>query len=358
MSSRLEKLPLPEDFKRAVRSMGIEDLYDVQARALEHALNGEDLVLSIPTASGKSLVAYLALANAAAVGRKGLYIVPLRALASEKYEDLQAFEPLGIRVGISTGDYDSSDAWLTRYDIVIATSEKTDALMRQRSPFIPEIKVVVADEVHMMNDPKRGPTVEVLLARFKELDAQVIALSATITNAQQIAEWLGARCIYDEWRPVPLREGIYAAGTISYADGGFKSVAKKGDPVCTLVLDTMSEGGQALVFVRTRKVSEGQAKAIKDAVGSTLSEADRKTLIEVAERIRRGGEEGTSLGQELASCVESGVAFHHAGLRDTHRKEIEKAFRTHAIKAVVATTTLAAGVNLPARRVILRDLSR
>jgi len=358
MTSRLDSLDLPEDVKRIVRSMGIDDLYEVQAAALKHALEGEDLVLSIPTASGKSLVAYLALVKAAMEGKKGLYIVPLRALASEKLDDLKAFEPLGIRIGISTGDYDSSDAWLTKYDIVIATSEKTDALMRQRSPMIPEIKVVVADEVHMMNDPKRGPTVEVLLARFKGMKAQVMALSATIPNAQQIAEWLGARCIYDEWRPVPLREGVYADGTIQFADGGFRSLPKKADPVCSLVADTLADGGQALVFVRTRKVSEAQAKALRDVVASTLGKQESDALGEIAERIRRGGEEAISLGNDLASCVESGVSFHHAGLRDTHRKEIERAFRARMIKAVVATTTLAAGVNLPARRVVLRDLSR
>lgn len=358
MTSRLDSLDLPEDVKRIVRSMGIDDLYEVQATALRHALAGEDLVVSIPTASGKSLVAYLALLKAAMQGRKGLYIVPLRALASEKYDDLQAFEPLGIKVGISTGDYDSSDAWLTKYDIVIATSEKTDALMRQRSPMIPEIKVVVADEVHMMNDPKRGPTVEVLLARFKEMESQIIALSATISNARQIAEWLDAKCIYDEWRPVPLREGVYADGTIQFSDGGFRSLPKKADPVCSLVADTLADGGQALVFVRTRKVSEAQAKALRDVVASTLGKDEGEALKEIAERIRRSGEESTSLAHDLASCVESGVSFHHAGLRDTHRKEIERAFRARMIRAVVSTTTLAAGVNLPARRVILRDLNR
>jgi len=358
MNTMEKGLPLSEDIIRIIRSMGIDNLYDIQVKALTHALNGEDIVLSIPTASGKSLVAYLTLVKGAIEGKKGVYIVPLRALATEKYEDLKMFEPLGLRVGISTGDYDSSDAWLTRYDIIVMTAEKADALMRQRSPVIPQIRIAVVDEVHLMNEPKRGPTVEVLLSRFKEMDTQLISLSATITNAQQIADWLKARCIYDEWRPVPLREGVYISGEIRYADGGIRQLVKKSDPVCSLVVDTITDGGQALVFVRTRKISESQARALRPHISALLTESEKGALSDLAESIRKDGEENTPLSSDLASCIESGVAFHHAGLSDPHRKAVEKGFRSRVLKAVVATTTLAAGVNLPARRVILRDITR
>src|SRR5512136_796108 len=152
---KIEELGLDDRIVTKLRQEGIETLYPPQEEAIEHALGGRNLVLAIPTASGKSLVAYLAILQAVLKGGKALYIVPLKALASEKYEDLAKFEDLGIKVGESTGDYDEIDPRLHHYDIIVATSEKADSLLRHRSKWLDQLSVVVADEIHLINDPER-----------------------------------------------------------------------------------------------------------------------------------------------------------------------------------------------------------
>ncbi|MEK6987638.1 MAG: DEAD/DEAH box helicase, partial [Candidatus Thermoplasmatota archaeon] len=149
---RIADLGLDPRLVDVLKEQGIEELYPPQAQAIGPALLGENLVLAIPTASGKSLVAYLAILASVLRGGKALYIVPLRALAAEKYEDLKAFESLGIKVGISVGNYDSPDPTLERFDVIVATSERADSLLRHRMGWLQQLTVVVADEVHLIND--------------------------------------------------------------------------------------------------------------------------------------------------------------------------------------------------------------
>ena len=118
---RVADLGLDPRIVAILKEQGIEELYPPQADAVGPALLGENIVLAIPTASGKSLVAYLAILASVLRGGKALYIVPLRALASEKFEQLKEFEPLGIRIGISVGDYDSPDPTLEKFDVIVST---------------------------------------------------------------------------------------------------------------------------------------------------------------------------------------------------------------------------------------------
>ncbi len=164
-----DSVRLPPEVRKILEADGIASLYPPQAEALGPVLNGESVVLACPTASGKSLVAYVALLRAARAGQTGLYLVPLRALAQEKYDELKAFEPLGIRVGLSIGDFDISNDTLDKIDILVATSEKADGLLRKRVPWLERLGTVVADEVHLMRDPDRGPTLEVSLTRLRRL---------------------------------------------------------------------------------------------------------------------------------------------------------------------------------------------
>ena len=146
---QVKDLALPPGVIEILEKDGITELYPPQAEAAPIAVAGKNLVLAVPTASGKSLIAYLA-AMKHILERHGkvLYIVPLRALATEKYDDLRKFEPLGIKVGISVGDFDSPDSRLQSYDVVVATSEKADSLLRHQSDWLREVTLVVADEVH------------------------------------------------------------------------------------------------------------------------------------------------------------------------------------------------------------------
>ena len=200
---KIKSLDLPENIIQFYLDSGIEELYPPQAEAIEKGLlDNINILAAIPTASGKTLLAELAMLKSIANGGKALYIVPLRALASEKYDRFKEFEPLDIKAGISTGDFESKDEWLGVNDIIVATSEKTDSLLRNETSWMQDITTIVVDEVHLLDSANRGPTLEVTIAKLMKLNpnAQIIALSATLGNAQEVADWLGANLVLSEWR--------------------------------------------------------------------------------------------------------------------------------------------------------------
>ncbi|HID04585.1 MAG TPA: DEAD/DEAH box helicase, partial [Aigarchaeota archaeon] len=162
------------------------------------------MMISTPTASGKTLIAMMTAYNHVRRGGKCLYLTPLRALAGEKLEEFRRLlKDTPYKAVASTGDYDSSDPWLANYDVIIATNEKADSLIRHGAKWIDSITLVVADEIHLLGDPDRGPTLEMTLTKLldKRPDSQMLALSATARNAGEIAEWLGSELISMEWRP-------------------------------------------------------------------------------------------------------------------------------------------------------------
>jgi len=190
---------------KILKSRGIERLFPPQKLAIERGLfSSRNMVVAVPTASGKTLIAELAMLKEVIHGGKCLYVVPLRALASEKYESFKDWEKIGIKVGITTGDYESKDEWLEDCDIVVTTAEKADSLIRNKASWIGRVSCLVVDEVHLLDSAKRGPNLEILISRMK--DRRIVALSATIPNARELAEWLNAECIESDWRPVPLYE--------------------------------------------------------------------------------------------------------------------------------------------------------
>ncbi|MBN2599883.1 MAG: DEAD/DEAH box helicase [Candidatus Thermoplasmatota archaeon] len=358
----IEHFGLDPQIQKILKKQGIVDFYPPQAEALPYALRGEHLVLSIPTAAGKSLVAYLAITHRLLqAGGKAFYIVPLRALAREKYEDLKAFEPLGLKIGLSTGDLDESDVRLSKYDIIVCTSEKADSLLRHGLRWVDKIKVLVIDEVHLIHDPARGPTLEVIIAQIKALNpaTQLIALSATIKNAVELADWLGGKLIQSEWRPVVLKEGVFFHNTIKYNDSSTKKIT--GDTkqaLELLVQESLQDGGQTLIFVNNRKSTVSLANRLSSVVAAHLSDKEKTELKKLVRSMKHEQTEIASIEQSLVTSVEHGVAFHHAGLESSQRRLVEQGFKDHQIKCIVATPTLAAGVNIPARRVIIRDLWR
>ncbi|HEX2022177.1 MAG TPA: DEAD/DEAH box helicase, partial [Candidatus Thermoplasmatota archaeon] len=296
---RLEDIPgLDPRIPPALRAAGYGDLWPSQQEAAPLAVAGESVVLSVPTASGKSLVAYLALLTKALKGSRGLYLVPLRALAAEKFEDLKALGgALGLRVAMAIGDLDAEDPQLSRFDVVVATSEKADALLRHKAHWLTEMGCIVADEVHLLGDPSRGPTLEVLLARFKQLNpsCQIVALSATIANSKEIAQWLGARHVRTDWRPVKLREGILYGRGVQFLDNEkMEVVSDQEDPSLALADDCARKGGSTIVFVSTRKATEALAEKLAQAVRPHLSPESKRALEEVAAALK-AGEDDTSV---------------------------------------------------------------
>jgi helicase len=350
---------LPEELIEQYRQSGIKDLYPPQAEAVERGLlDGKNMLLSIPTAAGKTLLAELAMLKAAFQGRRSLYIVPLRALATEKYESFSRFKELGIRVGISTGDFDRKDERLGRNLIIIATSEKADSLMRNGASWIHDISVLVVDEIHLLNSADRGPTLEMTITKLRKLNPtmQIIGLSATVANGPELADWLDADLVTSEWRPVNLREGVICNGKLVFPDG--EAVIKsERDEILALVKDTLSQNAQILIFESSRRNAEDTAAKMSNSIGLIQpNQPGQPDLAGLEESVLATGESETC--RKLAQCVSKGVAFHHAGLSAEQRKLIEAGFRQNKIKIIASTPTLAAGLNLPARRVLIRSYKR
>ena len=357
---------LPAGVGEALEAEGVAELYPPQQAAVDAGVvDGESLVAAVPTASGKTLIAELAMLSSIERGGKALYIVPLRALASEKKAEFERWEEFGVTVGVSTGNYDSDGEWLASRDVIVATSEKVDSLIRNGAPWIDDLTCVVSDEVHLVDDSHRGPTLEVTLAKLRKVNAglQTVALSATVGNADVIADWLDAELVESDWRPIDLRTGVHFGNAIEFDDGSQREVpVERGeDQTAQLVADALDteedgQGGSSLVFVNSRRNAESSARKLTDVTGPRLTGDERDRLRELAEEIR--GVSDTDTSEDLADAVEQGSAFHHAGLASEHRSLIEDAFRDRLIKCVSATPTLAAGVNTPARRVIVRDWRR
>ncbi|NPA69997.1 MAG: DEAD/DEAH box helicase [Crenarchaeota archaeon] len=360
---RVDELPIDDKLKKLIiEEKGIVELYPPQAEAIKAGLlDGENIVLATSTATGKTFLAELAMVNSVLRGRgKSILLVPLKALAHEKAEDLKIYEKLGIKIAVTTGDYGSLDTWLEKYDIIVATYEKFDSLLRHRAPWLRSIGLLVIDEVHYISDEKRGPIIESIIAKLRILGIrpQILALSATIDNADEIAEWLEARLVRSSWRPVKLREGVYFDGKIYFNDGEITSVKKLKDPVTDLVIDCLEDEGQVLIFTNSR----ANTVKLANSLAQFIAGYSKKIIdtVETGKVVSKIDEVSSSklIAEELKRVVKYGVAFHHAGLDHEVRKVIERAYRDRIIKVVVATTTLAAGVNLPARRVIIHEYRR
>ncbi|WP_231186201.1 ATP-dependent DNA helicase [Haladaptatus sp. DYF46] len=351
---------LPDGVPEHFHAQGIEELYPPQAEAVEAGItDGESIVASIPTASGKTFIAELAMLSSVARGGKALYIVPLRALASEKKEEFEEFEQYGVSIGVSTGNYESDGDWLASKDIIVATSEKVDSLVRNGAKWVDDLSCVVADEVHLVNDSHRGPTLEVTLAKLRRVNPnlQTVALSATVGNAEEMAEWLDATLVDSTWRPIDLRKGVLYGQALHFDDGTQQELVRGNEKeTAALVRDTLEDGGSSLVFVNSRRNAEAAAKRLADVTKAHLTDEERRELLDIADQIREVSDTETS--DDLANAVEKGAAFHHAGLASDHRSLVEDAFRDKCIKVISATPTLAAGVNTPSRRVIVRDWRR
>lgn len=358
----IKDLPLPDRFKSFYTDSGIEKLYPPQTKAiLAGLLEDKNVLISIPTASGKTLLSELAMLKSLEGGGKCLYIVPLRALASEKFKRFLEFQEFGFKSGISTGDLDERDENLGQNDIIVATSEKVDSLIRNGTNWVSQISVVVLDEVHLLDSKDRGPTLEIVITKLRKLNPkmQIIALSATIQNSYEVADWLKAECVVSDWRPTKLFEGIYYDGvfkgevahTNEQKEKEIELIGKGKEAGVSLAADVIRDGGQCLVFTNSRKNAVGFAKKAGLVIQSNLTAEEKNELSKIAAEIT--DQSDTDASKTLAFCIQSGVAFHHAGLSSAQREIVEKTFLSGKIKLISSTPTLAAGLNLPARRVII-----
>ena len=364
---KIEKLDLPESAIEFLQSQGFEKLYPPQADSVKSGLlNGKSVLISAPTASGKTLIALLSMLSYLSKNKNGkvIYLSPLRALAAEKFLEFKKIEKVAlgnkVKVSISTGDFENPDKNLEKSNVLILTNEKMDSIIRHGAEWIDEIGLVITDEVHLIGDEGRGPTLEMILTQLKLLETkpQIVGLSATITNSDEIADWLDCKLVKNDWRPVPLSEGVCDAGEVTMNDGKIFEVERslRGTPI-DLGLQSVMQGGQSLVFAETRTRSKSLATKAADAISQILEKKDIKELEKTSKKIMSQNEH-TELVKTLALLVKKGVAFHHAGLNQNCRQTIETEFRKGTIKLLSSTPTLAAGVNLPARRVVISSINR
>lgn len=353
----LEKIDLPAKIREELKLRGYSTLTPPQAEAVARGvLSGKSMVVSAPTASGKTLIAEMALMRASMGGGIAIYTCPLKALANEKFDEFSGWSRrLGLRLGISTGDFDEPGESLSRYDVLITTYERLDSIFRHRPSWIERVSLIVIDEIHSVGDPDRGPIIEMIVARALRLGIQVLGLSATIGNPDELAEWLRGEAVICDWRPVPLIYGYYdrRGSRFVFEDGRVERVV--GDPYIYSSRVAIERDYQVLIFSQSRRNAESLARRIAESLGlyaHSISGGLARDLVSdlessVSSRIEV---------DNLKPLVSRGVAFHHAGLSLEARRIIERGFREGLLKVVVSTPTLAAGVNLPARRVLITTM--
>lgn len=388
---------LPPFLEEFLKFRGIAELNPPQSEALPYLLetNRYNLIVAIPTGSGKTLVAEIAILDTILnKKKKAIYLSPLIALAREKYEDFLSYkEKYKIEVAIRTGEYESDERDLSKYDLVSLTFEKMDSLSRHSPEWMKDVGVVIVDEAHSVTDKERGATLECLLTRLHtRYPVRLILLSAVMPNVKDFANWLGAKYILSDWRAVPLKKGVFAwsrqlthvcgsqakrmtvkcqskgcgrslLGRIRFTDDTERTIHAQNvdNAMGALVLDIIKESGQCLIFARGRKETTKQAKSIGTMLASSLSEKEKldlaKFVLEAEISLRDKSVYDSDIPL-LLETMRNGAAFHHAGMDKALRRLVEDGFRNFLLKVVAATPTLAMGVNLPARRVVIQQITR
>ena len=316
---KISELDLPSSALEFLDSQGFRELFPPQAESVESGLLDQKSVLvSAPTASGKTLIAMLAILNYLSKNKgKVIYLSPLRALAAEKFSEFKKLEKIHmgrkIKVQISTGDFESLEKSLEKSDVLVLTNEKMDSIIRHGTEWVEDIGLVIADEIHLIGDQDRGPTLEMILTKLKILEPkpQIVALSATVTNANEISDWLDCVLVENDWRPVPLTEGVYEGGNVIMDDGRqFEVQSSLRGPPVDLGVDAVSEGGQSLLFAETRTRSASLATKASDIISRHLKSVEKTSLEKISKKILTNNEH-TQLVKTLAELVKKGVAFHH-----------------------------------------------
>lgn len=338
-----------------------EELLPVQEQAVHRGvLMGKSLVVFSPTSSGKTFVGEMAAARGALAGGRVFYLVPLKALAEEKFEQFRSrYGPLGASVVLSTRDHSQYDAAITqeKFHICVAVYEKLQSLLVSRSDLIEGVGLVVVDELQMIADPTRGGKLEVLLTKIRQAQKkpQFLGLSAVLEKGAPLAEWLGAELLVDKTRPVELKKGVVLGGTFQFCEHNSGRAGEE-----RILSDTEENPDQlALEVVRELAVSKKESVLVfVPDVASTIASAKqiaghlslppaRKALETL------GSLERSALQGALVECLSHSVAFHNAELPREYRLLVERAFRAGEIRVLVATSTLAMGMNLPVDNVIL-----
>jgi helicase len=364
---------MKEYLQELLRLLNYDSLYPPQELALSKGvMNGNNILVTTPTSSGKTLIGLMGMINILSKGKKVVYLTPLKALATEKFNEfkvinnLSCFKNRKINIAISTGDYDSYGTELIDKDIIILTNEKMDSILRHDANWIFSVGLFIIDEIHLLTERERGPTLEIIMTKIKLMPQkpQIIGISATVSNSDEVADWLRCEQIQSKWRPTELIEGVYNYGKVTMNNGTAFEIDNIGvvdntnSGIISLAMDSITnDGGQSLVFAETRKRAVSLAKKTSETVSKFLNKSSKLSAHKIGVEILKQGDD-TELNRTLSNTVTKGVGFHHAGLGIKSRQIVENAFRNGIIKILFATPTLAAGVNLPARRVVIASIFR
>ncbi|NXK53348.1 HELQ Helicase, partial [Chauna torquata] len=369
---------LPSKVKDLLRQFrGIETLYEWQhdCLTLESLQQRKNLIYSLPTSGGKTLVAEILILQELLCRQKdALMILPYVAIVQEKVWGLSSF---GIELGFLVEEYAGSKGRFPpikrrfKKSLYIATIEKGHALVNSliETDRIGDLGLVVVDELHMLGEGSRGATLEMTLAKilYTSKSTHIVGMSATLNNVGDLQKFLQAEYYTKNFRPVELKEYIKIRDTIyevdSKAERGFtfsrllnfkySSNLEKADPdhIIALVTEVIPKYS-CLIFCPTKKNCENVASMVCKYLNKefrSYREKEKQDLIKNLKTIGNG-----SVCPVLKQTVSFGVAYHHSGLTNDERKSIEEAYSRGVLCLLACTATLAAGVNLPARRVILR----
>jgi helicase len=361
---KLSRFNLPASLLDSWKKNQGEELLPLQVQAVTRCglLEGKSLLISSPTSSGKTFCGEMAAAAHLSVGRKVVYLVPLKAVAEEKYRDfLNKYARLGIKVLISTADHPENDFDLEKgkFDLALLVYEKFNQLLVKKLNLMHTVSLVVLDELQLIFDPSRGPVLEKALAKLRLFSEklQVIGLSSVLDNAEVLADWLGCQLLVQKQRPVELFQGVLWNGVYRFRghNSGQEGEEKLGwkdnlEPLETLFSNLeqlLSQGEQTLVFLKSKAEVESAA----------LLFAQRVKLPQAVQALQQLSEsEPTSGRDKLLHTLSSAVAFHNADLTHAERKLVEDFYLAGEIKVIFCTTTLSLGVNLPAKTVFLEPL--
>ncbi len=363
-------------------------LDDFQRRATAATDAGECVLVAAPTGSGKTVVAEHAVARALAAGHRAFYTTPLKALSNQKYAELRARHGPG-RVGLLTGDAAiDGDA-----PAVVMTTEVLRNMIYDRAPGLDRVRCVVLDEVHYLQDAYRGSVWEEVIIHAPP-EAVLVCLSATVSNAEELSSWIRTvrgptTAVIEHRRPVALHHHYLLPAHHDELPGLVATFAGAEANPAAARLDARTREGQAWTGGRGRPRpprrteviaalgSEGMLPAIyfvfsragcDDAVtqclrtGARLTTAEERAAIAEVAASAVGGLSERDLAaldhDRWLAALEAGVASHHAGLVPPFKEAVERAFAQGLVKVVFATETLALGVNMPARAVVIERLSK
>lgn len=303
-------------------------------------------IISIPTASGKTVLGILPALKTILNGGKAVYAAPLLSIQNEKVKEFKAFEEHGIKVGKHPSNSDLS----------IMVFESFDALTRFSWNVLREVDTLIIDEFHMIGEYSRGPTLESAITRAKIINPslRIIALSATLKNIDEIEQWLDGKTVEHDYRPVPLNKEVL--------DAEMFNTKNKNDVIVKIVEKAIEDNSQALSFVSTRRFTESLATYVAKKIDKKTTNEQKQKFKQVADKLlevpKKKGSLPTTTCLKLAEAAEKGVVFHHAGLFNEQKEIIEDEFRKGNILMITATPSLMYGVNLPSKYVVIRDHTR